>query len=43
MTSPETPEEVVKTMRVAYVKAMADSAWLDEAKKTKLNVEYVPW
>ena len=39
---PETPAEVVKTMRVAYGKAMADGALLDEAKKTKLDVEYVP-
>jgi tripartite-type tricarboxylate transporter receptor subunit TctC len=40
--SPETPAEVVKTMRAAYAKAMADSALLDEAKQTKLDVEYVP-
>jgi tripartite-type tricarboxylate transporter receptor subunit TctC len=40
--SPETPPEVVKTMRAAYAKAMADSALLDEAKQTKLDVEYVP-
>jgi tripartite-type tricarboxylate transporter receptor subunit TctC len=39
---PATPPEVVKTMRAAYAKAMADSALLDEAKKTKLDVEYVP-
>ena len=39
---PETPAEVVKTMRAAYGKAMADRALLDEAKKTKLDVEYVP-
>ncbi len=39
---PATPAEVVKTMRAAYAKAMADSALLDEAKKTKLDVEYVP-
>ncbi len=39
---PETPAEVVKTMRAAYGKAMADGALLDEAKKTKLDVEYVP-
>ncbi len=29
-------------MRAAYGKAMADGALLDEAKKTKLDVEYVP-
>jgi tripartite-type tricarboxylate transporter receptor subunit TctC len=40
--SPETPPEVVKTMRAAYAKAMADSTLLDEAKQTKLDVEYVP-
>jgi tripartite-type tricarboxylate transporter receptor subunit TctC len=40
--SPETPAEVVKTMRAAYAKAMADSTLLDEAKQTKLDVEYVP-
>ena len=39
---PATPAEVVKTMRAAYAKAMADTALLDEAKKTKLDVEYVP-
>jgi tripartite-type tricarboxylate transporter receptor subunit TctC len=40
--SPETPAEVVKTMRAAYAKAMADSTLLDEANQTKLDVEYVP-
>lgn len=39
---PATPPEVVKTMRAAYAKAMTDSALLDEAKQTKLDVEYVP-
>lgn len=39
---PATPLEVVKTMRAAYAKAMTDSALLDEAKQTKLDVEYVP-
>lgn len=39
---PDTPAEVVKTMRGAYAKAMADPALLDEAKKGKLEVEYVP-
>ena len=39
---PETPAEVVKTMRTAYAKAMADPTLLDEAKKGKLEVEYVP-
>ncbi len=29
-------------MRNAYAKAMADPALLDEAKKGKLDVEYVP-
>jgi tripartite-type tricarboxylate transporter receptor subunit TctC len=38
---PETPAETVKTMRAAYAKAMADPALLDEAKKGKLEVEYV--
>jgi tripartite-type tricarboxylate transporter receptor subunit TctC len=39
---PTTPAEVVKTMRDAYAKTMADPALLDEAKKGKLDVEYVP-
>jgi tripartite-type tricarboxylate transporter receptor subunit TctC len=39
---PATPAEVVQTMRAAYAKAMADPALLDEAKKGKLEVEYVP-
>ncbi len=39
---PDTPAEVVKTMRGAYAKAMADNALLEEAKQTKLDVEYVP-
>ena len=39
---PETPPQVVTLMRTAYAKAMSDSALLDEAKKTKLDVEYVP-
>jgi len=39
---PETPAEIVKTMRAAYAKAMADPTMLDEAKKSKLEVEYVP-
>jgi tripartite-type tricarboxylate transporter receptor subunit TctC len=39
---PATPPEVVKTMRAAYAKAMADNALLEEAKQTKLDVEYVP-
>ena len=39
---PATPPQIVKTMRAAYAKAMADSALLDEAKRTKLDVEYVP-
>jgi tripartite-type tricarboxylate transporter receptor subunit TctC len=39
---PATPPELVKTMRAAYAKAMKDTALLDEAKKTKLDVEYVP-
>jgi hypothetical protein len=29
-------------MRAVYAKAMADPALLDEAKKGKLEVEYVP-
>jgi tripartite-type tricarboxylate transporter receptor subunit TctC len=39
---PATPAEVVRTMRSAYAKAMADSILLEEAKKGKLEVEYVP-
>lgn len=39
---PQTPPEIVKTMRDAYTKAMADPALLDEAKKGKLEVEFVP-
>ena len=39
---PETPPQVVKTMRDAYARAMADTALLDEAKKGKMEVEYVP-
>ncbi len=39
---PATPPQVVKTMRAAYAKAMAEPALLDEAKKGKLEVEYVP-
>ena len=39
---PETPKERVKELRDAYAKAMADSALLDEAKKGKMEVEYVP-
>ena len=38
---PETPADIVKTMRAAYAKAMADEALLDEAKKGKLEAEYV--
>ena len=39
---PQTPAEIVKTMRDAYNKAMADPALLDDAKKGKLDVEFVP-
>jgi tripartite-type tricarboxylate transporter receptor subunit TctC len=39
---PETPKERVKELRDAYAKAMADNALLDEAKKGKMEVEYVP-
>jgi tripartite-type tricarboxylate transporter receptor subunit TctC len=39
---PGTPAERVKEMRAAYAKAMADTALLDEAKKGKMEVEYVP-
>jgi tripartite-type tricarboxylate transporter receptor subunit TctC len=39
---PATPPQVVKIMRDAYAKAMADTTLLDEAKKGKLEVEYVP-
>ena len=38
---PETPADIVKTMRAAYAKAMEDQALLDEAKKGKLEAEYV--
>jgi len=39
---PETPPEIVTTMRAAYAKAMADRSLLEEAKKGKLEVEHVP-
>ncbi|MGH7851948.1 MAG: Bug family tripartite tricarboxylate transporter substrate binding protein [Candidatus Binatia bacterium] len=39
---PATPAEVVHTMRDAYAKAMADPALRDEAKRGKMDVEYVP-
>jgi tripartite-type tricarboxylate transporter receptor subunit TctC len=39
---PATPPHVVNLMREAYAKAMADTAMLDEAKRTKLEAEYVP-
>ncbi|HSC43294.1 MAG TPA: tripartite tricarboxylate transporter substrate-binding protein [Candidatus Binatia bacterium] len=39
---PETPKERVKELREAYSKAMADRELLDEAKKAKFEVEYVP-
>jgi len=39
---PQTPAKTVKIMRDAYAKAMADQNLLDEAKKGKLEVEYVP-
>jgi tripartite-type tricarboxylate transporter receptor subunit TctC len=39
---PGTPAEAVKTMRTAYANAMSDPALLDEAKKGKLETEYVP-
>ncbi len=39
---PGTPAERVKEMREAYATAMADTALLDEAKKGKMEVEYVP-
>ena len=39
---PQTPAEIVKTMRDGYNKAMADPSLLDEAKKGKLEVEFVP-
>lgn len=38
---PGTPAEIVTAMRAAYAKAMADPALLDEAKKAKLEAEYV--
>jgi tripartite-type tricarboxylate transporter receptor subunit TctC len=38
---PQTPAKIVKTMRDAYKKAMTDTALLDEAKKGKLEVEFV--
>lgn len=39
---PNTPAEIVNSMRAAYTKAMADPALIDEAKKSKFEVEYVP-
>lgn len=39
---PATPPEVVTMMRDAYAKAMSDPALIDEAKKGKLEVEFVP-
>ena len=39
---PNTPPAAVKTMRAAYAKAMKDPALLDEAKRGKMEVEYVP-
>jgi tripartite-type tricarboxylate transporter receptor subunit TctC len=39
---PNTPAQAVKTMRAAYAKAMQDPALLDEAKRGKMDVEYVP-
>jgi tripartite-type tricarboxylate transporter receptor subunit TctC len=38
---PGTPKERVKELRDAYAKAMAHSTLLDEAKKGKMEVEYV--
>jgi tripartite-type tricarboxylate transporter receptor subunit TctC len=39
---PGTPAEIVKTMRTAYAKAMADPQLLDDATKGKMEVEFVP-
>ena len=39
---PNTSAEVVKIMRTAYAKAMADPQLLDEAKRGKMDVEFVP-
>jgi tripartite-type tricarboxylate transporter receptor subunit TctC len=39
---PATPAQLVKIMREAYARAMADGAMLDEAKRTKLETQYVP-
>ena len=33
--------DLVKIMRAAYAKAMADTALVDEAKKAKFEVEFV--
>ena len=38
---PETPAEIVKTMRAAYAKAMADPELIEDAKKAKFEVEFV--
>jgi tripartite-type tricarboxylate transporter receptor subunit TctC len=38
---PGTPAERVKETRDAYAKAMSDTALLDEAKKNKMDVEFV--
>ncbi|HVO95625.1 MAG TPA: tripartite tricarboxylate transporter substrate-binding protein [Terriglobales bacterium] len=39
---PNTPAEIVTSMRAAYAKAMTDPALIDEAKKAKFEVEHVP-
>jgi tripartite-type tricarboxylate transporter receptor subunit TctC len=39
---PGTPTERVKEVRDAYAKAMADTTLLDEARKGKMEVEFVP-
>jgi hypothetical protein len=41
VTPPATPGNVIKLLRDAHAKAMADPALLDEAKKGKMEVEVV--
>jgi tripartite-type tricarboxylate transporter receptor subunit TctC len=41
VTTPGTPKDRVKILRDAYAKAMADPQLLEEAKKGKMDVEFV--
>lgn len=40
--TPGTPDELVKTMREAFKKVIADSELMAEAKKAKMSLEFVP-